>query len=337
MKLATEILRFFYRDIDNDQNASLKTLDEFARSRPGWYETLNMQEILRICNKLEQEGYLIEEVGGFGSVLNNAYLCPNFDEKRAEYGEYEFIVNGFLSIRNHFSEAVRPVIVTKPDDSLDIGTCFLAGNHHTLVTARHVIENMKLVQIEGIDGQPINVAKIVVPEKQNHDVAILLVSDNALKDLPPFRFQDGYLLEEVLCIGYPPIPGFEAIQLAETATINTIIKSARGEIIGTGQAYLDGQEYILINARVKGGNSGSPVINRKGYVVGILVQTSLDPNDASKLDELGYGIATPRKQFINLLRGDSNPNPPVIELAFENIPGCGFKTFPADSWSQRAG
>jgi serine protease Do len=80
-------------------------------------------------------------------ILGRAYVAPNFEDRRAQYGEYDFIAYGFPLIRERVGPAVRPVVVTTPDEREDIGTCFLVGNQCTLVTARHVVDGMPRVKI----------------------------------------------------------------------------------------------------------------------------------------------------------------------------------------------
>lgn len=328
MNLATQILKFFYLDI-NKEKSSLKTVEDFASSQPGWSSSLNVNEILRICSVFEHHGLLMQgTVLGhpIHPILGKSFCAINFEERRADYGEYEFVAHGLSKLREQLMDSVHPVVVTKKDGTEDIGTCFLAGNSHSLVTARHVVENMERIEILGNDKKPIRVINISIPENSNLDIAILLVDDQAFKGTQALRFDNHKILDEVLCIGYPPIPGFDAIQVSDITNINSIVKSSRGRIVSNSTSYLDQLEYILLNARIKGGNSGGPIINSRGYVVGILVQTSFADGETSKLDELGYGIAVPYESFNQLLEGENNPNPPIIEMPFKNLDGGGFKT-----------
>ncbi len=312
-------------DLDGNQQ-KLKTIEDFSKYIPDGGETLDVKEVLRICSVFEHQGYLMQGPVLGHPILGKSYCAPNFEERRSTYGEYEFIAHGISKVREHLMGSVRPVVVTKTNGDDDIGTCFLLGNSHTLVTARHVIENMRRIEILGNDDKPIHVINISIPENDNLDIAILLVSNRAFEGTQPFRYENHKILDEVLCIGYPPIPGFSDIQISDITNINSSVKSSRGRIVSMSSSYLDGQEYILLNARVKGGNSGGPVINSRGYVVGVLVQTSLASGENSKLDELGYGIAVPKESFFQLIKGENNPSPKIKDMPFKNIDGGGFKT-----------
>lgn len=57
-------------------------------------------------------------------------------------------------------------------------------------------------------------------------------------------------------------------------------------------------EYFIINARVKGGNSGGPVINKSGKVVGTIFQLPMDTqggSDGGRYDLMGFGVCFPSK------------------------------------------
>ncbi|SPE56650.1 Trypsin family protein (fragment) [Verrucomicrobia bacterium] len=82
-----------------------------------------------------------------------------------------------------------------------------------------------------------------------------------------------------------------------------------------GQATLDRQTYLLISARVKGGNSGGPVINRRGEVVGVVSAT---PSGAGRqFDSLGYGAVIPSTTLRDLLAAIEQGRSEAISAAFE--------------------
>ena len=325
MGLAAEIVKFFHVDLDA-KGQVIRTIEDFSKLRPEWEETLNLQNVFKICAHLEHHGYLIEaRVLHPHPILGRAYLAPSFSERKAQYGEYDFVGHGFALIRADLGAAVRPVVVTTQDENEDIGTSFLLGNQNTLFTARHVVEGMRCVKIPDRNGNPIRARPVIVPDDPNLDVAIV-VADEPLGGLPYFQCSESSPLDEVLCLGFPPIPGFQETLISDVATINAEIKSSMGRVVASGTSYLDRQRYFLINARVKGGNSGGPIVNRQGYVVGILVQTPMNPADLTQLDSLGYGVATPKGEWINLLGDGHTKVHGGVELVVENLCGGGFST-----------
>ena len=70
--------------------------------------------------------------------------------------------------------------------------------------------------------------------------------------------------------------------------------------------------FFVITARVKGGNSGCPVINNEGYVVGTVFQIPFDSyggSDGGRYDIMGYGVCLPSKYVIDLSK-----NPDIHQL-----------------------
>jgi serine protease Do len=327
--LATELVRFFHLDIDRDKPEPVphKTLDQFCESKPEWYESLNLQVVLKLCSRLEHAGYLWRGSSSGHPFLGTTYGAPHFIEENATYGEYRFVGYGYSSILDHFSPSIFPICVTKENEDVDIGTGFLAGNQRTVVTARHVVENMKTVSIKGPDGNPLRIEGIGVPDNPQMDIAIIQVAP-VDEICPPLRFGESEVLDEVICFGYPPIPGFDNILIADVSTVNHQVRASRGGIVATARAYLDRQDYILINARVKGGNSGGPVINAKGHVVGILVQIPMDASGNGELDALGYGVAVSKSAFMGLCISDTNSNPPLSALPILRFPDGTACTLP---------
>ena len=126
----------------------------------------------------------------------------------------------------------------------------------------------------------------------------------------------GEVLDDVLVMGYPPITGFNAILTSETATVGAYQKSSTGQVIGAGKPYREHLDFFLINARVKGGNSGGPVINNGGQVIGVVVRLPFDSQSDSnnpRYDLMGYGVCLPSKYIEQLIN-----NPEVMQLRCED-------------------
>ena len=83
-----------------------------------------------------------------------------------------------------------------------------------------------------------------------------------------------------------------------------IEKTAIGQIAAEpASSYFSPMDYFIINARVKGGNSGSPVINEYGKVVGMVFEIPFDSkggSDSGRYDIMGFGICFPSKYIEEL-------------------------------------
>ncbi|MGP1387737.1 MAG: S1 family peptidase [Thainema sp.] len=263
-------------------------------------------DVYQICRRLEAENILVpagSELRG-APPLNNNYYCYRFDDNLAEYGTYEFLCFGFPYIRNYFSKSVFPIIVEREDGTEDIGTGFLVSDRsfttRGFTTAAHCIKGMRKIYIPGWSFDEENLAAIHVSLEENVDLAFLKFNTkNPFDGVPGFLFREGNILEDIITMGYPPIPGFESVLVAEKAHISGYLSSTVGQLTGLEQSYLDKQTYFLFTARIKGGNSGGPIVGKDGFALGVVAQ--IPAGAEGRADLIGYGIATPSNTFISFI------------------------------------
>lgn len=297
----TEIVEYFHNKEEIGKVRERRTIQSLTSVKPEWEQSLDMSKLIRDCEKLATEGILMELSPGH-TIFDRCYFAQNFNETDAKYGKYDFIAEGFDKIIERLSPSVFPVIVEKNDGSHDLGTSFAVGNNHTIFTARHVIEDMKSIKILRTDGECLPIHKIFVSTDERVDIALVMTTIPLTDNIQPFKVTSkASVLDEILSIGFPPIPGFDVLKLYDISHINSFIRLSKGRIVGSGYSYLDSQDFLLFNARVKGGNSGGPIINSHGLVTGMLVQIPISSEDSSKLDNLGYGIAVPGQSLLNAL------------------------------------
>jgi serine protease Do len=156
------------------------------------------------------------------------------------------------------------------------GSGFIIDPAGYVVTNHHVVGRAESVKVELADGRELS-AKVVGTDPQT-DMALLKVEAGA--PLPFVRFGDSDAArvgEWVLAMGNP-------FGLGGTAT--TGIVSARGRQIGAGPY----DDFLQTDAAVNPGNSGGPLFNTQGEVIG--VNTAIfSPSGANA----GIGFAVPAK------------------------------------------
>jgi serine protease Do len=289
------------------------------------FPELKIHEVAYYCEKLKDHGHL-SRINSLGGPFSDGYFPIRQEERtneNIEYGILDFLVLGFQYIRDSFKNSVLPILVGIENNgsiNQDIGTCFLFNKKY-VVTAKHCVE--KAISISLISDNKIKSSLnfIHFPRNTNgeSDLAILEFDGEVFDDQKSFQLSQGSILEPILTMGYPPIPGFSdpPIQVAETAQVAGQLKSTTGSIIGSGHSYLDNTHPLLISARVKGGNSGGPVINQMGRVIGVV--SSMPADADGKLDSLGYGVVTPAPEILRLLERISSQDNDLARNSFERF------------------
>jgi hypothetical protein len=156
-----------------------------------------------------------------------------------------------------FSALAIAAFISSWADAKSSGSGFAIGDGTFVVTANHVVRGCTTINIPDVGSATL------VKSDPRADLAILRPSRPLAAGL---RFRSGHpvrLGEEIVVIGYP-LRGL----LSSPPTITTGIVSSLAGI-------RDDRTEMQISAPVQPGNSGGPVLDRAGNVVGV-VQSKLD-------------------------------------------------------------
>ena len=210
-------------------------------------ETLDRAHFHKVCRR----GCIVthindEEISLERQVqIAKEYLLPN-------------IYNQYLS-KLEKSKPKKKEPTPTPDDNKIVaaasGTGFFVSNTGHIITNHHVIEGCNIVKLN-LNGQDI-VGKVLAVDKAN-DLAIVKA------DIKPsmaysISNEDVQLLEDIIIAGYP---------LGKK--VSSAIKTSKGSVTalaGFGDNYSEFQTDAALNQ----GNSGGPIMNQKGNVVGVAV------------------------------------------------------------------
>jgi len=157
--------------------------------------------------------------------------------------------------------------VFKVNSSGGSGSSFYLRNEGIFITNFHVVQGFKEVSVEDINKDRF-LAKVIMVNP-NEDIAILRTKESF--DTPALQLNIDTEVnsgDKVFVAGYP---------FGMPFTITEGIVSATNQL-------MEGKHYIQTDAAVNPGNSGGPVINANGEVVGI---TTAKFNNA---DNMGFAI-----------------------------------------------
>lgn len=141
-----------------------------------------------------------------------------------------------------------------------------AVGEDAIVTNAHVVENSRDITIIAYDGTEFNAELVCMDEEL--DIAVLVV-EKTLKPLPLKKLENVSTGEDVWAIGAP-----ESLDYTLT----------RG-VVSAKEREINGQKYIQTDAAINHGNSGGPLMDDQGNVIGM--------NTLKMSDAEGIGLAIP--------------------------------------------
>jgi serine protease Do len=165
------------------------------------------------------------------------------------------------------------------------GSGFLISNDGYILTNNHVVENATRVDVRLFDNRRFKAE--VVGRDPDTDVAVIKIDADNLSSVQLGNSDSVAVGQWVLAIGTP-------LDTAFSFTVTAGIVSARGRLLGgLPRSNWSIQDFIQTDAAINRGNSGGPLVNVRGEVIGInsAIASTTGYNQ-------GYGFAIP----INLAR-----------------------------------
>lgn len=143
-----------------------------------------------------------------------------------------------------------------------------------IATNYHVANAAKVIRIRGVNGDmEKSYSGHVVARDKEHDLAIIKIVDNSFEGFGqiPYCFNDASVSvgDDVFVLGYPL-----------TSTMGNEIKLTDG-IISSYTGYRGDESMYQISAPVQPGNSGGPLFNHNGNVVGVVCGKHKDAENAN--------------------------------------------------------
>ncbi|MEP7046406.1 MAG: trypsin-like peptidase domain-containing protein [Ilumatobacteraceae bacterium] len=230
--------------------------------------------------------------------------------------------------------AVQSTVVRDGQNGESIGTGLILTSDGEIVTNAHVVGDATTVHVR-INGESEPREAAVVAADPARDLALLRVDVSGLSPASIAAPGDVLLGDEVLAIGY-------ALDLDGDPTVTLGIVSALGRTLNTETGALKG--LIQTDAAVSSGNSGGPLIDALGRVVGINTLVA-STGVGSTANGLGFAIsAAELLPEIDRLRAQANGTTVVpgymgvlLERRTDGGSGALVSKIVADSASAKAG
>ena len=189
----------------------------------------------------------------------------------------------------------------RPRRSQALGSGFVISEDGFIVTNNHVIQGADEILIEFFEGFELEAE--IIGTDPNTDLALLKVeSDEPLKFVNWGDSEEARVGDWVMAMGNPLGQGF---------SVSAGIVSARGRALSGSY-----DDYIQTDAAINRGNSGGPLFNMNGDVIGVNTAI-LSPNGGS----IGIGFAMSSRVAENVIGSVARlrRNPPG--LAWRAHPG----------------
>ena len=252
-----------------------------------------------------------------GYVITNAHVVDENDEDTkknfAQQAFQEIIENDANEIEGSMG---RKLTEDEAQALMDANSWYFS---QTLEVGNIDKEFSVVLGISGKDGkiQAMNIpAKLVtkgaaIPGK---DVAILKLQEK--HTYPTIRVGDDKSLrvgENVYVLGYPGVATFHPLLSEETMAEATLTRG----LISAKKNMKGGWEVLQTDAAVTHGNSGGPVMNDKGEVIGLATFGSADEQRGQEVQGLNFIVpSTIVTEFIN--KANIKPDMSDISLAYED-------------------
>jgi S1-C subfamily serine protease len=143
------------------------------------------------------------------------------------------------------------------------GSGFFIDPSGYIVTNNHVVENATEVEVDAIqDGQRVFFKAKVISTDKTNDLAVLKITDDKFKaytTLPyNFKTETSDVAESIFALGFP-----------EANRLGVEVKFTDGKI-SAKTGYKGNPEWYQISVPVQPGNSGGPLFDYNGNIIGIV-------------------------------------------------------------------
>jgi len=156
-------------------------------------------------------------------------------------------------------QLISPKAESRADTRESYGTCF-AVSPTEVITSHHVVENASTVTVQFQDGREISA--VTTQQSRATDLALLKINGQAPATLPLATSRSLSVGDQVFTLGFPV-----------TSILGNDAKFTEGSVSALSGIQGDAS-YFQMSVPIQPGNSGGPVVNMRGEVVGVVAATA---------------------------------------------------------------
>jgi putative serine protease PepD len=222
---------------------------------------------------------IAEDDGGSGSSTSAVVTAPRADGS---------VTNGGTTQVAKVADAVAPSVVTISatvsggfGSGESVGTGVIISSDGDVLTNAHVVEGATTVQVRLMNETEPRSGRVLAADAEN-DLALVKIDVTGLTAAVFADPETTKLGDPVIAIGY-------ALNLDGGPSVTLGIVSALDRTITTENGALNA--LIQTDAAISSGNSGGPLVNEQGQVVGINTAVARGDNSTAA-NNIGFAIST---------------------------------------------
>jgi len=173
--------------------------------------------------------------------------------------------------------------VKKKVKSLGSGFFYTRSGH--ILTNQHVVEEATEIIVTAIGGKQYIAEKI--GEDVTTDIAVLKIEGDSFPAVELGDSDDVIIGEWVIALGNP----FGLFDISSKPIVTVGVISATDEDFGRQGNHRIFEDMLQTDAAINGGNSGGPLVNGNGQVIGI--NTWIISGSETMTSNIGFGFAIP--------------------------------------------
>lgn len=252
-----------------------------------------------------------------GYVITNAHVVDENDESTKQ----NFVRQAFQEIiRDDAKEIESSMGRNLSEDEAKALTDANSWYFSQTLSVGRIQKEFSIVM--GISGDKTEIIPMVIPAKlvtqgsaiPGKDVAILKLTEKHI--YPTIRIGDDKTMrvgDQVYALGYPAVATFHPLISNESISEATLTRG----LVSAKKNMKDGWEVLQTDASITHGNSGGPVSNEQGEVIGLATFGSIDQQRGQEVQGMNFIVpVTIVKEFIE--KADISPAMSDISLAYES-------------------